>query len=161
MSPFSAGMIFKICLLIVLTWLITLPTITMSHNYNNVITLVVVGLTLLSLLGQFAQSVYPSSSGKNPAFRTGMRLLDNSSYATTAARDQLYAEWRRLWQPHNHTILIEKSPRHSLMTRLLQYWFTPERTYFVVMLRHPLGTMRGDANVIVAATKLPQVILTF
>ncbi len=97
-----------------------------------------------SQLGQFAQSVYPSSSGKNPAFRPGMRLLDNSSYATTAARDQLYAEWRRLWQPHNHTILIEKSARHSLMTRLLQYWFTPERTYFVVMLRHPLGTIRGS-----------------
>ena len=30
-----------------------------------------------------------------------------------------------------------------LMTRLLQFWFTPARSHFINIIRHPIGTM-GD-----------------
>ena len=66
---------------------------------------------------------------------------ENTKYfANEEARDKVYAEWRRYWNV-TKPILVEKSPRHMLMTRLLQYWFTPEHTFFVVVMRHPLATM--------------------
>ena len=39
--------------------------------------------------------------------------------------------------------LLEKSPSHCTTTRLLQYYFTPKQTYFVLVLRHPFGIRRG------------------
>ena len=58
-----------------------------------------------------------------------------------AAQLPIPLQWRRYWDV-SKPILVEKSPRHALMTRLLQHWFTPERSFFVVMLRHPLATMK-------------------
>ena len=37
---------------------------------------------------------------------------------------------------------MEKSPRHTIMTRILQYWFTPGRSFFLVLLRHPLAAAK-------------------
>jgi hypothetical protein len=54
---------------------------------------------------------------------------------------ELYAEWRRYWNV-SKPVLLEKSPRHIAMTRLLQHWFTADRSKFVIVLRHPLGTMQ-------------------
>ena len=67
-------------------------------------------------------------------------LANSEVLATEANRIKLYAEWRRYWQP-SKPVLVEKSPRHMLMTRLLQWYFTPERTRFVVVLRHPIATV--------------------
>jgi hypothetical protein len=41
-------------------------------------------------------------------------------------------------------ILAEKSPRHMMMTRLLQYWFTEQRSFFIAILRHPLAQSRAN-----------------
>lgn len=93
---------------------------------------------------QFFQTVYPPHVGLNHnwSYTPEMHLTELSTpYNTIESRDQLYAEWRRYWNV-SKPVLIEKSPRHMLMTRLLQHWFTAERTFFVVVLRHPLATMK-------------------
>ena len=96
----------------------------------------------------------PAENGYAWGFNRDMHLDETSRFATPAARDkachvatahqpltrlrhQVYSEWRRYWDV-SKPILIEKSPRHILMTRLLQHWFTPEQTLFVVVLRHPV-----------------------
>ena len=33
-----------------------------------------------------------------------------------------------------------------MMTRLLQHWFTADRTFFIVVLRHPFATMRDKLD---------------
>ena len=40
-------------------------------------------------------------------------------------------------------MLVDKSPRNMLMMRLLQHWFGPDHTFFIVVLRHPLGSRFG------------------
>ena len=50
----------------------------------------------------------------------------------------MYAEWRRYWDV-SKPILVEKSPRHIIMTRLLQHWFGADQTFFIVIMRHPLA----------------------
>ena len=92
--------------------------------------------------GQWLQSVYPPTPGPATlAYAPRMHLTEDDPLATPQNRDQLYAEWRRYWNA-SKPILLEKSPRHMLMTRLLQYWFSAERSYFVVVLRHPLASTR-------------------
>jgi hypothetical protein len=75
------------------------------------------------------------------AYQPDMHLTEASAYATTDHRDRLYADWRMHWNV-SKPILLEKSPRHCVMMRLLQHWFTAERSAFIVLLRHPLATMR-------------------
>ena len=53
----------------------------------------------------------------------------------------LFSQWRPHWNL-TRPILMEKSPRHMVMTRLLQYWFTAERTFFIAIIRHPLAVLR-------------------
>ena len=67
----------------------------------------------------------------------------NASLFDTNAAIQLYAEWRRYWNVSKE-VLLEKSPRHALMTRLLQHWFGAEHTLCLVILRHPFGTMTRE-----------------
>ena len=94
------------------------------------------------MTGQFMQKVYPPGEAEHTTwgYAKDMYLNESSVYATEANRIKLYAEWRRYWQP-SKPVLVEKSPRHMLMTRLLQWYFTPERTRFVVVLRHPIATV--------------------
>ena len=91
------------------------------------------------------QKVYPIRDERHAlwGYAKDMHLNEISGYATEANRIKLYAEWRRYWQP-SKPVLVEKSPRHMLMTRLLQWYFTPERTRFVVVLRHPIATVREE-----------------
>ena len=100
---------------------------------------------LPSITGQFFQTVYPAhhrtAENYNWAWFDNMHLNETSEYATDNHRMRLYHEWRPHWNV-SRPILMEKSPRHALMTRLLQHWFTPERSYFIVLLRHPLATLR-------------------
>ena len=89
------------------------------------------------------QTVYPYARGRLADWGDGkdMRLTEQHHiYATKDASLQVYAEWRQFWNV-SKPVLVEKSPRHMLMTRLLLHWFTPERTSFLVILRHPLATM--------------------
>lgn len=50
------------------------------------------------------------------------------------------SNWGPYWDLQRH-VLVEKSPRHVLMTRYFQQIFTPERSFFIIILRHPLGAM--------------------
>ena len=36
-------------------------------------------------------------------------------------------------------VLVEKSPRHTIMTRFLQALATPEASRFLIIMRHPLA----------------------
>ena len=60
--------------------------------------------------------------------------------ANASCRYQIYAEWRPFWNL-SRPVLLEKSPQHMLITRLLQFWFTPQRSHFIAVIRHPFGTM--------------------
>ena len=115
--------------------------------------------------GQFFQDVYPPHLGTG--FRWAHTTADahitdkDERYATVAKRDRLFAQWRPFWNMSS-PILVEKSPRNVLMTRLasavlrtslivhgayvrrlLQYYFDQSNTYFIVVIRHPFGTMRS------------------
>ena len=95
----------------------------------------------LSTAGQAFQTVYAVQSGHHHwIWRKGMKLNESDPVASPACALQLYAEWRPQWNV-SKPILVEKSPRHIVMTRLLQHWFTPERSFFIVILRHPFGTL--------------------
>ena len=52
---------------------------------------------------------------------------------------KIYAEWRRYWNV-SKPVLLEKSPRHTHMMPMLQYWFSDERSIFVVLLKHPFSS---------------------
>jgi hypothetical protein len=60
---------------------------------------------------------------------------------TWANQRKLYAEWARYWNT-SKPVLVEKSPTHALRMRLLQTMFNADRSFFLVILRHPLATMR-------------------
>lgn len=92
--------------------------------------------------GQFFQHVYPLLNGSlyNWVHNQGMHLTESSALATDASRDAVFKRWRDRWQL-SKSLLLEKSPRHIMMTRLLQHWFGHDHTFFVVLLRHPLATM--------------------
>ena len=62
-------------------------------------------------------------------------------FASNDQRDRLFEDWRPYFDL-SKPYMLEKSPRHSIMTRLLQYYFTPPRTYFIALIKHPLATMR-------------------
>ena len=56
-------------------------------------------------------------------------------------------------------VLMEKSPRHAMMTTYLQEIFGSDRTFFIVLLRHPLATIRQVCNpaCIFSASHVPDV----
>ena len=122
----------------------------------------------LTRAGQFVQSVYAAAkNGFAWAYDKDMHLTETHGLANATVRlmvapshpipshpfpshpipsnisrhpvssIQLYAEWRRYWDV-SKPILVEKSPRHMMMTRLLQFWFRPEQSFFIVVLRHPV-----------------------
>lgn len=92
--------------------------------------------------GQHLQKVY------SPASKLGGMLqyaLHPNAYMdeydetmTVASRDSIFMSWKRFWDL-SKKYLVEKSPRHTMMTRYLQALFTSEKTHFPIILRHPLG----------------------
>lgn len=48
---------------------------------------------------------------------------------------------RLILLPQTKPVLLEKSPRHLVMTRFLQEMMGPHRTAFVVTIRHPLASL--------------------
>ncbi len=75
------------------------------------------------------------------AYHPGARFLENHTLASEASRDILYKSWAPFWDLSKH-FLIEKSPRHTLMTRFLQEVFKPSKTHYIAVIRHPLGSTR-------------------
>ena len=57
---------------------------------------------------------------------------------TPENREKLFSEWAGFWDL-SREVLLEKSPRHSTMTRFLQAMFGAERSAFLLVLRHPFG----------------------
>ena len=107
--------------------------------------------------GQQFQSVYPYQSRSFAwTHLPGMYLNESSPIATPACRDHVYAEWRRYWDV-SKLVLVEKSPRHILMTRLLQQWFGADRSHFIVILRHPFATVCSIVNVTMNLMNVSQV----
>ena len=83
----------------------------------------------------------------NFSFQHDIHLTEESlkDPSSPLCKYMLFSEWRAYWNL-SRPILVEKSPRHMLMTRLLQYYFTAERSFFVVVMRHPYGTVREIMN---------------
>ena len=94
--------------------------------------------------GQFRQHVYPSVRELGPWWNytrhPGAYLNEFDSRMTAESRARLFDDWAPFWNL-TKPWLLEKSPRHIMATRYLQAMFGSERTAFVVLLRHPLGTM--------------------
>ena len=84
------------------------------------------------------QTVYPNVNEDINRLRVEL----NSTYAAESNRYKLYAEWRRYWNV-SKPVLIEKTPREMMMTRVLQRWFGEDRTFFIAMLRHPMASFRS------------------
>ena len=87
--------------------------------------------------------MYPRQHGGTYewALHGDAHLTELSDEASDYHRAVLVSHWRRHWDESKH-MLVESSPRHAMMTRLLQHWFEPAPTHFIVVLRHPLATLR-------------------
>ena len=92
--------------------------------------------------GQHLQNVYKSAKRLGGillyADHSESHIDDSSPLINDANRLLLYSSWAKFWNT-SRPILVEKSPPHTLMTRFLQAMFSPERTYFIATMRHPLA----------------------
>ena len=92
--------------------------------------------------GQHLQSEYPTAvqlGGMTKyAFRDEAHKTELSGLCGGGVRRRLMAAWGPYWNL-SRPVLLEKSPNHMLMMRMLRCVFSPERTQFVLTVRHPLG----------------------
>ncbi|EGD72517.1 hypothetical protein PTSG_00538 [Salpingoeca rosetta] len=92
--------------------------------------------------GQHVQNVYKPAHDLGGVISyafNGEAYMDETDPRLTADnRLSLYNSWAKYWNT-SKPYLVEKSPRHITMTRFLQEMFTRERTYFVIIMRHPFG----------------------
>jgi hypothetical protein len=72
-------------------------------------------------------------------FDANAHLTEASALVTQANREKLYREWARYWDV-SKPVLLEKSPPNTIKTRFLQEIFSSERSYFVILTRHPLAS---------------------
>ena len=99
------------------------------------------------LAGQFFQTLYPHvnamgswlSYGRHPQAHMTQAHVPEATHGHASLR--LYAEWRRYWNV-SRPVLVEKSPIDMLKTLYLQSLFGSDRTMFLVVLRHPMATLR-------------------
>jgi len=95
--------------------------------------------------GQHLQEVYHTAlelGGMTKyAFNPKSHLTEQSAICTTRNRRKLFAAWAKYWDL-SKPFLVEKSPPHIVMSRFIQAIFTPERTKFVFVIRHPLGATK-------------------
>ena len=95
--------------------------------------------------GQYLQSVYPTDAklggmGKY-AFKPNSHLTEQSAICTENSQRKLFASWAKYWDL-SRPVLAEKTPSNIVMSRFIQKLFTPERTKFVFVIRHPLGATK-------------------
>ena len=95
--------------------------------------------------GQFLQHLYPIAANLGGtaayALNPSSYMNETHSLVNDGNRDTLYRAWAEYWDL-TKDVLVEKSPRHSVMTRFLQEMFGRERSSFIIVLRHPWGTGR-------------------
>lgn len=65
-------------------------------------------------------------------------MTETSERVSVATRRALLDAWSPYWRM-TASRLVEKSPRHSTMTRFLQATFSPAPTVFIATMRHPLA----------------------
>lgn len=89
--------------------------------------------------GQHLQTVYPTASQAGGYGRFGYspqgHLTEASRVVSPANRRLLFAQWAEHWDLRK-PFLLEKSPPNVIRSRFLQALFP--RSYFVMVLRHPL-----------------------
>ncbi|EGD82821.1 hypothetical protein PTSG_12029 [Salpingoeca rosetta] len=92
--------------------------------------------------GQHLQHVYTADNKLGGVFRYGFSpqsyLNDTSPLLTLSNRRSIFDAWAAFWNM-SRPVLIEKSPSHMVKMKFFQAMFTPQRTVFLFMLRHPLG----------------------
>lgn len=90
--------------------------------------------------GQHLQTHYKKAyeQGGMTAYAYAAHRTEDSDLCSKEGADHLYRSWSPYWNLEKN-VLVEKTPNHMVMTRLLQCLFTPERTSHVILLRHPLG----------------------
>eukprot|EP00039_Didymoeca_costata_P020891 m.342772 g.342772 ORF g.342772 m.342772 type:complete len:413 (+) comp21817_c0_seq1:117-1355(+) len=92
--------------------------------------------------GQHLQNVYPQAYNLGGmtgyAFNPESHITEQSPLCTPNNAVRLFRAWSPFWNLSKR-VLVEKTPNHMLMTRFLQRMFSPERTRFLVTIRHPLG----------------------
>eukprot|EP00043_Microstomoeca_roanoka_P029745 m.23038 g.23038 ORF g.23038 m.23038 type:complete len:374 (-) comp9413_c0_seq2:160-1281(-) len=92
--------------------------------------------------GQHLQTVYKAANKLGGmlrfAFNNGSYLDETSELITEDNREDIFRAWATYWDLER-SALVEKSPPHLLKTRFFQTLFTPERTYFLMTIRHPLA----------------------
>lgn len=72
------------------------------------------------------------------AYHPAGHLIETDSSLTDRNRRAVFDAWGRYWNL-SRPVLVEKSPRHTIMTRYLQAMFTPDKSRFLVIMRHPLA----------------------
>jgi len=90
--------------------------------------------------GQHLQNIYPKAYnlGGMLGYAHKLHLTENSPKCNPANAAKLLTSWRPYWNM-SKDLLVEKTPNHMVMTRFLQCLFTPEKTTFVITMRHPFG----------------------
>lgn len=90
--------------------------------------------------GQHLQTHYKKAyeQGGMTGYAFTAHRTEQSDLCSKEGTAHLYKSWSPYWDLDKN-VLVEKTPNHMVMTRLLQCLFTPERTSHVVLLRHPLG----------------------
>eukprot|EP00054_Salpingoeca_dolichothecata_P005158 m.33385 g.33385 ORF g.33385 m.33385 type:complete len:408 (+) comp15220_c0_seq1:76-1299(+) len=141
---------------------VTLPRGLLSHKFCFVIGTHHSGTSLFNLLlqehpdvsglqgthkpeneGQHVQNIYDTAVKLGGmlkyAFNPDSAMTEKHPLATPENRVRLYKSWKPYWNV-SKPVLVEKSPRHTVMTRFLQYMFSPSRSHFIILMRHPLGS---------------------
>eukprot|EP00049_Salpingoeca_infusionum_P009265 m.153345 g.153345 ORF g.153345 m.153345 type:complete len:153 (+) comp14287_c1_seq4:219-677(+) len=91
--------------------------------------------------GQHLQDVYPRAREIGKAtrwmFHSEAHLTETAELATEQTKHKLLKAWSPFWDM-TRPILLEKSPRHTLMMRFHQRVFGDE-SRFLMTIRHPFG----------------------
>lgn len=92
--------------------------------------------------GQHLQTVYPKAYELGGmlgyALHPESKFTELSKECTAENAAQLFESWSQYWDMSKR-VLVEKTPNHMVMMRFLQCLFSPERSKFVVTIRHPFG----------------------
>eukprot|EP00049_Salpingoeca_infusionum_P025236 m.18321 g.18321 ORF g.18321 m.18321 type:complete len:345 (-) comp7797_c0_seq2:89-1123(-) len=92
--------------------------------------------------GQFLQNLYPPAREVGGmmgyGYREGNHFTETNSLVSEESRNSLWKTWGKYWDK-SKKVVVEKSPPHIIKTRFFQELFTPERTFFIGVMRHPLA----------------------
>eukprot|EP00045_Choanoeca_perplexa_P008760 m.82284 g.82284 ORF g.82284 m.82284 type:complete len:385 (-) comp14613_c0_seq1:2092-3246(-) len=139
----------------------TLPSSMTGHDYVFLVGAHHSGTTLTTLIlcthpdaacirdskapedeGNHVQKVYKQEyklgGAMKYAFHPLGHLVETDPLLTDENREKIIGSWQPFWNLSKR-VLVEKSPRHTIMTRFLQALATPDASRFLVIMRHPLA----------------------